>query len=357
MPELIPPEGPFLLQGPATDVDSAKLRTSAAAFRRMYDSILGGRQGVIFTPNSLTDLKVTCTGSDMTTHTAAGRCAIKGTQAVTQGMYEAENDADDVLTLTAAHATLPRYDAMIAHVYDEQYSGATSTFQIEKFDGVPGQTEAQTLSALAAAVSNYLLLATVLVPAAASVIPAANVNDKRVAAGLFRTLIDSQWWTGAAGPVRIPAVGTLPPAWRDLFIRWKMRSSVAAINDTFSWRANGDASALYNHEYLFGVGASGTPAIIGADAQTAILAGIVPATNSPANEFAAGEITIFDAFYTDFKEVNFRSWSRENIGAGGGRHITGGGVYRSQNPITFVQMILLTGPNLFGRVETYGDPL
>ncbi len=174
MAELNPPEGPYVLTGPATDVEANKLRTSAAAFRRMLAASLDNLPGIA----QVGDLKVTATGTDVNVTIAAGDVFALGTQSTAQGMYHGKNDAAKVialLTANPAHATLDRIDLVIARFNDAFYAGGLDTFSIEMVTGTPSGSPA-----VPALPANSIALAQISVVHATTVVNPALITDKRL---------------------------------------------------------------------------------------------------------------------------------------------------------------------------------
>ena len=81
-----------------------------------------------------------------------------------------ENDAAFPLTISQAHATLPRYTAVVI-----QLDAINRLIRITTKDGTPASTPAQP----AIDTATELCLAMILVPAASSTIPQSRVTDKR----------------------------------------------------------------------------------------------------------------------------------------------------------------------------------
>src|SRR3954470_14264950 len=70
-----------------------------------------------------TDLKVTAQGSpNMTVNVSSGLAMVLGTQNAFQGLYSVPNDGTIIVAITAANATLPRNDLIIARVQDSFYA-------------------------------------------------------------------------------------------------------------------------------------------------------------------------------------------------------------------------------------------
>lgn len=239
---LNPPEGPFVLTGPATDVEALKLRHSAAVFRRMLDASFQQSQGVIYQLNNAgADLKVSATGVDVNISVAAGACVVRGTQATTQGMYHLYNDASitiNVLGANPANATNPRIDLVVARIQDTFYGGAADTATIEMVTGTPGA-----VPAVPAAPANSLILAQILIPAAATAVLPANITERRVPAGRLPVVFDDQ---SAAGPTASATI-TVPPGFRTIINDLAGRCDQATAQSVVV-QFNGDTGANYDDQ-------------------------------------------------------------------------------------------------------------
>lgn len=145
---------------------------AAAPVRRFYEALYEGRQG----PAGLDDLEVTEKSGtpDMSVDVAAGSCLITGTESASQGAYWLENLATLNVTITAADATNPRKDLIVAKVQDSDFSGATDAGSIVVVDGTPAGSPAEP-----AVPDNAVVLAMVDVAALASSIVDANITDRR----------------------------------------------------------------------------------------------------------------------------------------------------------------------------------
>lgn len=134
---LVAPEGPWVQQGPSTDVDANKLRSTAAAFRRMLSGSMYHIPGTSQTP----DLAITQNGAGTgLINYAAGDAFVLGTQSLAdQGMYHDYVTANtlDILTANPPHATLDRIDLVIARIRDVYYADASNGMAIEAVTGTP----------------------------------------------------------------------------------------------------------------------------------------------------------------------------------------------------------------------------
>lgn len=177
------------------------------AVKQMMRGLLGGVSGVSFT-NSTTpttgagahgvvgddDLKVTAQGSpNMSVSVAVGTAFILQDGNAHAGTGSFYNDAALTVNLTAAHATLPRIDLIIAQMRDNTEDGSgQNDWQITKVDGTPNASP--TVPAIPA---GSLVLAQVAVAAADTTITNADITDRRVYAAV------------GGGPLRVSS--TLKP--------------------------------------------------------------------------------------------------------------------------------------------------
>jgi hypothetical protein len=127
------------------------------------------------------DLAVTANGTpNMSVNVAAGRAVIVGTESSLQGAYHVVNDAAKNLTISAANATNPRRDLIVAKVQDSAYSGATNSWSLVVVTGTAAASPVDP-----ATPANSITLARVAVAANATSITAGNITDLRPrAAGL-----------------------------------------------------------------------------------------------------------------------------------------------------------------------------
>ena len=128
-----------------------------------------------------TDLKVTQNGTpNMSVNVASGSAFIRGTQAASQGVYHAFNDATANVTIAAADATNARRDLIVLQVRDAAYSGASRDARLVVVQGTPAASPADpSLSST----PNALVLARVTVAAGATSITSAAIADLRTGAG------------------------------------------------------------------------------------------------------------------------------------------------------------------------------
>jgi hypothetical protein len=128
--------------------------------------------GVVLT----NDLKVTEKSgtANMSVDVAGGRAFIAGSEATYQGTYFVENRGTENLVISAADATNPRIDLIVAKVQDAGYSGATNAWSLAVVAGTPAA-----VPAAPTAPANSLVLARVAVAALATSVVNANITDYR----------------------------------------------------------------------------------------------------------------------------------------------------------------------------------
>lgn len=120
------------------------------------------------------DLKVIAQGTpNMTVAVAAGQCFVPVSSAL-HGTYHLMNDASFNVTITAAHASLPRNDLIIARVDDAFFSGAVNAGSIVVVTGTAAASPVDP-----AVAGSYILLARVVVAAAVTSITNAAITDLR----------------------------------------------------------------------------------------------------------------------------------------------------------------------------------
>lgn len=139
-------------------------------------------------------LGVSQTGSpSMAVMVDSGAAWVPGTEAAAQGAYGVVNDASVTLSITTAHATLPRIDIVQLRVRDSFYSGASNDALLDIKPGTPNASPtAPTPDA------NALVLAEVLVGAGVTSIVNANITSKR------------KWLTATGGVMQANLTADLP---------------------------------------------------------------------------------------------------------------------------------------------------
>lgn len=152
----------------------ARTDHKAQQYRRMLASVVGDGSGIV---TSL-DLGVTQNGTpNMSVNVATGRAFILGTLGTYQGLYHVDNQGVVNKSISAAHATNPRYDRVYAVVADAEYAGVTNAWSIEVATGTPAASPSEP-----SLPSNSLELARITVGAAVTSITNANILDRRVSA-------------------------------------------------------------------------------------------------------------------------------------------------------------------------------
>jgi len=117
-------------------------------------------------------------GANMSVDVAAGACWVAGDDdADAQPTYRLRNDATVNVAISAADATNPRIDLVVARVYDSAFAGVSDAGTIEVVTGTPaGSPSAPSLP------NNAVALAQVAVAAGASSVTTANITDVRTRA-------------------------------------------------------------------------------------------------------------------------------------------------------------------------------
>lgn len=137
-------------------------------------------QGLYRTTGTLysTDLAITQNSPlGMSVVAAQGWAAIVGTYQANMGVYQAYNNANAVLTISAANPTNPRIDLICITVSDAFYTGVTNTVAFQVVAGTPAVTPT-----VPSVPTNSIALAQVLVGAGVTTITNANITDRRVLA-------------------------------------------------------------------------------------------------------------------------------------------------------------------------------
>jgi hypothetical protein len=168
------------------------------------------------------ELAVTQTGSpSMAVTVKSGLAIVPGTEGSKQGGYGVGNDADLVLSISAAHATLARIDIVVFRVRDTAYSGGVDSAVLEVVTGTPSGSPTAP-----ATPANSLLLATVAVGAAVTSITNANITDNR------------NWLTAIGGIIPVATAterNALAGSYNGLSV-WRRDLKRLEVNDGTAWR-------------------------------------------------------------------------------------------------------------------------
>lgn len=145
-------------------------------------------RGLVTSPGvtDLNAMKVTQTGSpSMNVIISAGGCFVAGSTTDSQGTYHVYNDAPVTLGVSTANTSNPRWDLIVARVYDAETAGTSNLAAIEVITGSPSSTPADPVIP-----ANCTVLARIVVPANATNVQTANITDRRpLANGLSNTII------------------------------------------------------------------------------------------------------------------------------------------------------------------------
>jgi hypothetical protein len=128
------------------------------------------RQGAL----GASDFKVVAQATPNMTVAVGGGQAFVNQAAAIGGAYAVTNDAPVNVTITAAHASLPRRDLVILRVEDSFYTGAVNQGSLQVITGTASSTPTDP-----AVTGNYIVLARVTVAAAATSITNGAITDLR----------------------------------------------------------------------------------------------------------------------------------------------------------------------------------
>jgi len=173
----------------------------AAEARAMIGRDWGGRAGVIRLLDTSLQVTERASTPNQSVDVAAGSAIIQGTEASAQGFYRADNPETTNVALTAADATNPRNDLIVARIRDQDYSSgspSTNTFTLEAIAGTPaGSPSDPTVP------DNCVVLARVVVAASDNIVNNASITDLR----WNGNSVNSNQDNGSACPVGARAVG------------------------------------------------------------------------------------------------------------------------------------------------------
>lgn len=164
-------------------------------------------------------LFVTQTGSpSMAVLVLPGAAWIPGTESATQGLYGVVNDGNVTLSITTAHATLPRIDIVQIRVRDSFYSGVSNDALVDVKAGTPNSSPVAP-----AADANALVLAEVLVGAGVTTIVDANITSKH------------RWLAAVGGVMLATTTGQLPNTTNDIGtgqLVYNLQTKELVLNDS-----------------------------------------------------------------------------------------------------------------------------
>lgn len=115
---------------------------------------------------------------NMSVDVAGGRAYIRGSEATYQGSYAVENRGTTNLVVSAADATNPRKDLVVAKVQDSNYSGATKAWSLAVVTGTPAASPTEP-----SAPANSIVLAMIDVPASSTSVINSRITDRRAYGG------------------------------------------------------------------------------------------------------------------------------------------------------------------------------
>ncbi|HEY4452378.1 MAG TPA: hypothetical protein VGN13_12385 [Solirubrobacteraceae bacterium] len=152
----------------------------AELFRDAISTLIGSTGGTVTTSDYSVSEHV---AANMSVNVGVGQAWVPGTSTTSQGLYYIRNAATVNLAITASNETNPRIDKVVLRIKDEAYAGTGNEAVLEVVKGTAesGATLANHKGAGATPVSS-LLLAYVLVPAKATSIVAADIENVQPAA-------------------------------------------------------------------------------------------------------------------------------------------------------------------------------
>lgn len=186
---------PGWLQNAGSTHTAAQLRQYIAGLvaGRLTTSSLRARSGI--NPYLGDQFVTTQTGSpSMAVLVGTGIVCIAGSESSTQANYWDGNDAQVTLSVTAAHATLPRIDLVVFNIRDSFYSTAFNDGQLQVIAGTPASSPVAPTPP-----ANSITIAQIAVGAAVTSIVNANITDVRNYVAALGGVINSR--TLAAAPV------------------------------------------------------------------------------------------------------------------------------------------------------------
>jgi hypothetical protein len=165
---------------------------SAEQLRHVFGTLLQRGSGIGSVVGGLVssgDMLVTA-GTGMQVLVAPGEAWITGNSVSTQGAYYARVTSSNALAISAANATNPRIETIIAQVKDAAYAGTEVTFSVSVVVGTAeaGSTLAN-LKGAGAVPASSLVLAYCLVPAKAVSLEAADIENVAVTVATIQPLV------------------------------------------------------------------------------------------------------------------------------------------------------------------------
>lgn len=197
--------------------------------RRFIDALLDSREGIVGSG----ELAVTENGTpNMSVNVAAGRAFVNGSQSSFQGSYFVDARSVTNVAVTAADATNPRKDLVVAKVEDAAYSGGTSAWSLAVVAGTPAGSPAEP-----AAPANSMVLAMIDVPANDTAITNSQIIDRR-------TTTSGQGRATALGGV-IVCTSTSRPSHSEGRVIYETDTDKLRTSDGAAWNDVGITAPLF----------------------------------------------------------------------------------------------------------------
>jgi len=265
--------------------------TYTAAQDRLNQQAVLNTAGVI----GAGSLAVTAQASpNMTVNIAAGWGAIVPTTSGL-GVYGIYNDATVVQTISAANATNPRIDLIVATINDAQYSGSANNVVFTTVAGTPAVSPTVPTTP-----NNSIVLAQIAVAAATTTITTANITDRR--SPVQNALTNANYFVASA-PTNIASPTTaaqtfltgsnLTLAANTTYevagvLYWSFTAPNSVTGTTYRLNFSGTSTSLIKHDGYFGTSFTTllAPSGVGAISQAVALNNAV-AINSASSTSAA----------------------------------------------------------------------
>jgi hypothetical protein len=215
-----------------------QVNTPALDMRRYISSLIAS-EGIVASG----DLTVAqrSAGANMSVDVSSGRAMIQGDLITHQGFYFAYNDSvQNVTGFSAANATNPRIDRVCLRVRDAFHGDAANdvAFVIVTGTATSGATLSN-LSGAGAVPASHLLLANVLIPASATTITTANIEN---VVALVRTVAGGPGQTQTtlpSSPGNHQQASFAPSG--DTNVSWLLQYDTG-LGDAYKWRFLGGAA-------------------------------------------------------------------------------------------------------------------
>ncbi len=163
------------LQNPPFALQAATVLHGAKLFRDAVSSLVGPTGGVVTAGDFATSEHIAANSS---VNVAVGQAWVPGTLATDAGLYYIRNTATVNLPISASDSTNPRVEKIVLRIKDSSYAGTEDEAALEVIKGTAtGGATLANKTGVGATPASSLVLAYVLVPAKATSIVAANIEN------------------------------------------------------------------------------------------------------------------------------------------------------------------------------------